>query len=57
MPIELADANKCAVFGAYIKVYNLQRAIKDGAVVPVYCDSRLAKLALGRRPGCDQWRQ
>jgi type I restriction enzyme R subunit len=45
-PIELADANTRAVFGDYISVYNIQRAVQDGATVPIYYESRLAKLAL-----------
>ena len=45
-PIELADANTRAVFGDYISVYDIQRAVEDGATVPVYYESRLAKLAL-----------
>jgi type I restriction enzyme R subunit len=45
-PIELADANTRAVFGDYISVYDIQRAVLDGATVPIYYESRLAKLAL-----------
>ncbi|MGH8734136.1 MAG: type I restriction endonuclease subunit R, partial [Burkholderiales bacterium] len=45
-PIELADANTRAVFGDYISVYDIQRAVEDGATVPIYYESRLAKLAL-----------
>jgi type I restriction enzyme, R subunit len=44
-PIELADANTRAVFGEYISVYDIQRAVQDGATVPIYYESRLAKLA------------
>ena len=43
-PIELADANTRAVFGDYINVYDIQRAVEDGATVPIYYESRLAKL-------------
>ncbi len=45
-PIELADKNTRAVFGDYISVYDIQRAVDDGATVPIYYESRLAKLAL-----------
>ncbi len=43
-PIELQDANTRAVFGDYISVYDIQRAVQDGATVPIYYESRLAKL-------------
>jgi type I restriction enzyme R subunit len=54
-PIELADANTRAVFGDYISVYDIQRAVQDGATVPIYYESRLAKLALDEveRPKID----
>ncbi len=45
-PIELADTNTRAVFGDYIDVYDIQRAVEDGATVPIYYESRLAKLEL-----------
>jgi len=45
-PIEKTDANTQAVFGEYISVYDIQRAVEDGATVPIYYESRLAKLAL-----------
>ena len=40
------QANTRAVFGDYISVYDIQRAVQDGATVPIYYESRLAKLAL-----------
>ncbi|GAB4297654.1 MAG: type I restriction endonuclease subunit R [Desulfuromonadia bacterium] len=54
-PIELQDANTRAVFGDYISVYDIQRAVADGATVPIYYESRLAKLALdeAERPKID----
>ena len=54
-PIELADANTRAVFGDYISVYDIQRAVEDGATVPIYYESRLAQLALDEveRPKID----
>ncbi len=45
-PIEQADANTRAVFGDYISIYDIQRAVEDGATVPIYYESRLAKLDL-----------
>ncbi|OGX13795.1 MAG: DEAD/DEAH box helicase [Omnitrophica bacterium RIFOXYB12_FULL_50_7] len=45
-PIEQTDANTRAVFGDYISVYDIQRAVVDGATVPIYYESRLAKLEL-----------
>ena len=54
-PIELKDASTRAVFGDYISIYDIQRAVKDGATVPIYYESRLAKLALdeAERPKID----
>ena len=54
-PIELEDANTRAVFGDYISVYDIERAVEDGATVPIYYESRLAKLALdeAERPKID----
>lgn len=54
-PIELQDANTRAVFGDYISVYDIQRAVQDGATVPIYYESRLARLALleSERPKID----
>jgi len=45
-PIEKTDANTRAVFGDYISIYDIQRAVEDGATVPIYYESRLAKLDL-----------
>ncbi|MCY4620890.1 MAG: type I restriction endonuclease subunit R [bacterium] len=47
-PIELRDANTRAVFGDYISIYDIHRSVEDGATVPIYYESRLAKLALDR---------
>jgi type I restriction enzyme R subunit len=54
-PIELADASTRAVFGDYISIYDIQNAVEDGATVPIYYESRLAKLALdeAERPKID----
>ncbi|MCX8048286.1 MAG: type I restriction endonuclease subunit R [Methylohalobius sp.] len=55
-PLEKADANTRAVFGDYISIYDIQRAVEDGATVPIYYESRLAKLALdeAERPKIDR---
>jgi len=45
-PIEKADANTRAVFGDYVSVYDIERAVRDGATVPIYYESRIAKLSL-----------
>jgi type I restriction enzyme R subunit len=45
-PIEKADANTRAVFGDYISIYDIQRAVEDKATVPIFYESRLAKLEL-----------
>src|SRR5213594_1813753 len=45
-PIELTDKNTRSVFGNYISVYDIQRAVQDHATVPIYYESRLAKLEL-----------
>lgn len=45
-PIEQTDANTRAVFGDYISIYDIQRAVADKATVPIYYESRIAKLAL-----------
>jgi len=54
-PIERADANTRSVFGDYIDVYDIEQAVRDGATVPIYYESRLAKLALeeSQRPRLD----
>jgi type I restriction enzyme R subunit len=55
-PIELGDRNTRAVFGEHISVYDVQRSVDDGATVPIYYESRLAKLALREeeRPNLDE---
>jgi type I restriction enzyme R subunit len=46
-PLELTDKNTRAVFGEYIKpIYDIRQAVEDGATVPIYYESRLAKLGL-----------
>ena len=48
-PIELQDANTRAVFGDYISIYDIRRSVEDKATVPIYYESRLAKLTLDQR--------
>ncbi|HKV45383.1 MAG TPA: type I restriction endonuclease subunit R [bacterium] len=48
-PVELTDKNTRAVFGDYISVYDIQRAVEDHATVPIYYESRLASLALDEK--------
>jgi len=45
-PIEAADVNTPALFGNYIDVYDISRAVEDGATVPIYYESRLARIEL-----------
>jgi type I restriction enzyme, R subunit len=45
-PIEQDDINTPAVFGEYIDVYDINRAVEDGATVPIYYESRLARVEL-----------
>ncbi len=45
-PIEQNDANTRAVFGEYVSVYDIQQAVIDKATVPIYYESRIAKLSL-----------
>ena len=45
-PIEQADVNTPAVFGDYIDIYDISRAVEDGATVPIYYESRLARIEL-----------
>ncbi|MGC0252366.1 type I restriction endonuclease subunit R [Pseudactinotalea sp. Z1748] len=43
-PISFADRNTREVFGDYIDIYDLTRAVEDGATVPVHFESRLIKV-------------
>jgi len=45
-PVSLDDRDTRAVFGDYVHVYDIEQAVKDGATVPIYYESRLAKLEL-----------
>ena len=54
-PIEAHDRSTPAVFGDYIDIYDIQRAVDDGATVRIYYEGRLAKLDLAEseRPKLD----
>lgn len=43
-PIESHDRNTQAVFGNYIDIYDIQQAVNDKATVPIFYESRLAKI-------------
>ncbi|EGQ9106551.1 type I restriction endonuclease subunit R [Vibrio cholerae] len=45
-PISIVDKDTRAVFGGYVSIYDIQDAVDDGATVPIYYESRLAKLDL-----------
>ncbi|WP_297812436.1 type I restriction endonuclease subunit R [uncultured Helicobacter sp.] len=45
-PIEKADADTRRVFGEYIDIYDIARAVEDKATLPIYYESRLVKIAL-----------
>lgn len=45
-PIEKEDKNTQAVFGNYVDIYDIQQAVEDGATVPIFYESRLAKIEL-----------
>ena len=54
-PIEGRDRNTRNVFGDYISIYDIQQAVDDGATVPIYYESRLAKIELdeNEKPNVD----
>ena len=45
-PVEGEDRNTPAIFGDYIDIYDISRAVEDGATVPIYYESRLARIQL-----------
>jgi type I restriction enzyme R subunit len=45
-PVEKDDINTRSVFGDYIDVYDISRAVEDGATVPIYYESRVARIDL-----------
>lgn len=54
-PVETIDANTRQIFGEYIDVYDIKRAVDDGATVPIYYEARLARIKLreDQRPVID----
>lgn len=55
-PVSLTDRNTRGVFGDYISIYDIQQAVADGATVPIYYESRVAKLDLpdNLKPAIDE---
>ena len=45
-PIESGDKDTRSVFGDYISIYDIEDAVRDGATLPIYYESRLAKIDL-----------
>jgi len=45
-PIEAEDVNTPAIFGEYIDIYDISRAVEDAATVPIYYESRVARIEL-----------
>ena len=48
-PVELSDKNTPALFGDYVDVYDLTQAVKDQTTVPIYYESRIAKLDISEK--------
>ncbi|MDN6297923.1 MAG: type I restriction endonuclease subunit R [Halomonas sp.] len=47
-PVESEDKDTRAVFGDYVSIYDIQDAVDDGATVPIFYESRLARLDINR---------
>lgn len=47
-PIDIDDKDTRSVFGEYVSIYDIQDAVDDGATVPIYYESRLAKLDINQ---------
>ncbi|ACS80786.1 type I restriction endonuclease subunit R [Maridesulfovibrio salexigens] len=47
-PVSLEDKDTQAVFGEYVSIYDIEQAQQDGATVPLFYESRLAKLDLNK---------
>ncbi len=45
-PVAQNDRDTIAVFGDYVSIYDIEQAVKDGATVPIYYESRLAELQM-----------
>jgi type I restriction enzyme R subunit len=53
-PISFEERNTREVFGDYIDIYDLTRAVDDGATVPVYFEPRLIRVALAAEVSQEQ---
>lgn len=55
-PVEATDVNTPAIFGNYIDIYDISRAVEDGATVPIYYESRLVRIELDEdeKPNLDE---
>jgi len=47
-PVSFAGKDTQAVFGEYVSIYDIQDAVDDKATVPIYYESRLAKLDINQ---------
>ncbi|RZT93578.1 type I restriction enzyme R subunit [Ancylomarina subtilis] len=47
-PISMVDKDTQNVFGSYVSIYDIQDAVDDGATVPIFYESRLAKLDINQ---------
>ena len=45
-PVSTGDKDTRALFGDYVSIYDIEQAVADKATVPIYYESRLAKLEL-----------
>ncbi|MBN1601958.1 MAG: type I restriction endonuclease subunit R [Chitinispirillaceae bacterium] len=48
-PVSMEDKDTRSVFGEYVSIYDIRDAVEDGATVPIYFESRLAKLDLNQK--------
>ncbi|MHC4478671.1 MAG: type I restriction endonuclease subunit R [Planctomycetota bacterium] len=48
-PIETQDKNTKAVFGDYVSIYDIERAVGDEFTVHIYYEARLAKLEISEK--------
>lgn len=53
VPIELTETRTRAVYGDDVGVYAIQRVLEDRATVPIYHESRLARIELAEGPSID----
>jgi type I restriction enzyme R subunit len=55
-PVEMSDRNTPAIFGDYLDIYDIQRAVEDHFTVPIYYEARATKLKLHEeeRPKIDK---